>query len=291
MSILYTPNWIKPHLYSQKKFCDLSNEDIEHLRLRISKFKHDEPDITIVIPAWNEGNNIFRTLSSLAFSKTKYKVEIIVINNNSTDNTQHVLDRLGVLNYFQAIQGIAHARQMGLSKAKGKYHLCADSDTYYPPNWIDLMVAPMVKNPNIVGVYGRYSFVPRAGKTRAVLWLYEKITGALIRLRKKKHEYINVLGFNMGFITEKGKANGGFQVSQNRKYNNSFGSENYIDESEDGRMAQNLKKTGQLKFITHPKARVFTSPRRLEAEGGVLQSFTKKIKIHSNKFFDYVIGK
>src|SRR5476649_1682641 len=160
MSVFSLPKWIAPHLFTGKKFSDLSADELADLQNRIGKFRHEQPDISVVIPAWNEENNIFRTLSSLSANKTKYKVEIVVINNNSKDRTQQVLDQLGVRSYLQPEQGTPHARQMGLEKARGKYHLCADSDTFYPPNWIDLMVKPMVNNTEIVGVYGRYSFIP-----------------------------------------------------------------------------------------------------------------------------------
>jgi glycosyltransferase involved in cell wall biosynthesis len=282
MSFSNLPLWISPHLFANKKYTDLTSEDIAALKKRISKFKDANPVVSVILPAWNEENNIFRAISSLASSNTMLAVEIVVINNNSTDQTQKVLDELGVLSYFQGIQGIAPARALGLVKAKGKYHLCADSDTFYPPDWIDLMVKPMMEDPNIVGVYGRYSFVPPIGESRVIYWLYEKITGILIRSRNKKMEFINVLGFNMGFVTSVGQANGGFEVTAARKFNNLAGSDDFVDESEDGRMAVNLKKTGSLKLVTNTKARVFTSSRRLTSEGGIIQAFTKRLKLHTN---------
>src|ERR1700748_1224096 len=163
MSIFSLPGWIKPHLFTNKKFGDLTIEEINDLKERISHFKEEQPDVSVVIPAWNEENNIFRTLSSLSANQTNWKVEIVVINNNSKDNTQNVLDEIGVRSYLQPVQGTPHARQMGLEKARGKYHLCADSDTFYPPKWIDLMVKPMVEDTGITGVYGRYSFIPPEG--------------------------------------------------------------------------------------------------------------------------------
>jgi len=290
MPILRLPKWICLHLYENKNFSDLSDYEINDLKNRLSKFKSDDPEVSIMIPAWNEGNNIYRTLSSLANSKTKLKTELVVINNNSTDHTQEVLDTLGVKNYLQPMQGTPYARALGLEMARGKYHLCADSDTFYPPDWIDLMIAPMKKSKEIVGVYGRYSFIPPEGESLLFLKFYEKITGILIRLRKYKREYINVLGFNMGFITEVGRATGGFEVKEVRKFDNAIGSEYFVEEAEDGRMALNLKKKGKLKLVTAPLARVYTSSRRLTAEGGILKSFTYRLKLHSKRIMEYVAG-
>jgi glycosyltransferase involved in cell wall biosynthesis len=291
MALFSIPGWIKPHLYTNKQFADLTEAELDDLKQRLEKFKSDQPDVSVMIPAWNEENNIYRALSSLAANITSLKVEIVVINNNSTDRTQQVLDRLGVRSYLQPIQGTPHARQLGLMKAKGKYHLCADSDSFYPPRWIELMTKPLQKNDKVVGVYGRYSFVPPPGSSRLLLFAYEKVTGLLIRIRKYNREYINVLGFNMGFITKAGRDHGGFEVTEVRKFDNALGSEYFVEEAEDGRMAVNLMKTGTLKLVTHPAARVFTSSRRLIAEGGILKSFTNRAKLHTNKMSEYVGGK
>ena len=291
ISLLYLPAWLKPHLFINKNFSDLTEKEIVDLNLRISKFQDNLPEVSVMIPAWNEQNNIYRTLSSLASSNTERKVEIVVINNNSNDETQKILETLGVRNYLQPIQGTPFARQLGLEKARGKYHLCADSDTFYPPDWIDSMLAPMEDDKNIVGVYGRYAFLPPKSNGRPLLWFYERITGILVRLRKMNREHINVLGFNMGFITQVGLANGGFKVTNVRKFDNALGSEYFVDEAEDGRMAINLKKTGTLKLVFSNKARVFTSSRRLVSEGGILISFTNRLKIHTQRISEYLIGK
>lgn len=291
MSVFNLPKWIAPHLFTGKKFSDLSAAELTDLQNRISKFKHEQPDISVVIPAWNEENNIFRTLSSLSANETNYKIEIVVINNNSKDNTQAVLDEIGVRSYLQPEQGTPHARQMGLEKARGKYHLCADSDTFYPPKWIELMVKPMVDNTEIVGVYGRYSFIPPEGQGRFGLWLYELMTGVLVQIRKRKREYLNTLGFNMGFVTQVGRDTGGFKVSQVRMFDNAAGSDYFVDEAEDGTMAVNLKKKGRLKLVLDVKARVFTSPRRLMYDGGVWAAFKNRFKGHGSGMGEYITGK
>ena len=286
MSVFDIPAWVKQHSFAGKQFDDLSDLELEDLRRRLALFAHEEPEVSVVIPAWNEENNIFRTLSSLASSLTPLKVEIVVINNNSTDRTQAILDQLGVKSYFEAQQGISFTRHTGLLSAKGKYHLCADSDTFYPPEWIDQMVAPLKRSNDVVGVYGRYSFIPPAGQSRAVLWIYEKFAGILIRLRRHSREHINFLGFNMGFITSVGMETGGFVVAKARKFDNS--GDDFVDESEDGRMAVNLKTRGKLKLITKSGARVFTSSRRLLADGGVFTSFHKRFNLHFRRIGEYL---
>jgi glycosyltransferase involved in cell wall biosynthesis len=288
MSIFKLPSWIKPHLFSGREFYDLSEEEVDDLRSRLAKFTHETPDVSIVIPAWNEQKFIHRALSSLASNITHYKVEIVVINNNSTDKTQDVLNRLKVKNYFELEQGPSFARQTGLINAKGKYHLCADSDTLYPPKWIESMVKPMEQDEKIVGVYGRYSFVPTGKQSRWSLFLYERITGVLIKLRKTNHEFINVLGFNMGFVTKAGQSTSGFKVNQPRIFDNAKDSAYFVNEAEDGTMALHLQKIGRIKLLTDVNCWAFTSSRRLAAEGGVFKSFLSRIKFHGVRITEYL---
>jgi glycosyltransferase involved in cell wall biosynthesis len=282
------PKWIHQHLYTNKNFADLTTQEIEDLKNRLSNFKHDNPDVSVMIPAWNEMNNIYRALSSLASNTTNLKVEICVINNNSTDKTQEVLNALGVKNYLQPVQGTPHARQMGLENAKGKYHLCADSDTFYPPRWIELMVQPMLNNTAITGVYGRYAFIPPVGSGRFGLWCYERLTGLLIQLKKKNREHLNVLGYNMGLVTIVGLETGGFLVREVRKGTNE--GENFVDMAEDGQMALNLLTKGKLQMVTHSEALVFTSPRRLLMDGGIGKAFVNRAKLHISRIGEYFTG-
>lgn len=281
---IFVPKWVKPHLYLDKKFADLSAAEIQDLRNRLGKFKSAEPDVSIVIPAWNEANNIFRTLSSLASNVSSLNVEIIVINNNSTDFLQDVLDSLGVDNYFENKQGIAFARQLGLEVAKGKYYLSADADTFYPPFWIELMIKPMLKSENVVGVYGYYAFLPIKGYSRHKFWLYEFFTRIIISIRKKNQEFINVLGFNMGFLTELALSVGGFKTNQARVFNNELN----IEESEDGRLAVRLKANGILKMVNDAQAIVFTSPRKVLQDGGILKAFINRFKKHAARIREYI---
>lgn len=291
MSVFALPAWLDKHRFKNKEFKGLSDAELLDLKERLARFQHDSPEVSVVIPAWNEENNIYRSLSSLADSNTGLSVEIVVINNNSTDRTQDVLETLGVRTYLQPTQGTPFARQLGLEMARGKYHLCADSDTLYPPDWIDLMVKPMKERKGVVGVYGRYAFVPPANEGRFLYWVYERVAGLIIRFRKAKREHLNVLGFNMGLITEVGRRTGGFKVDQVRKFDNAMGSDYFVDEAEDGKMAINLKKEGTLHLVTNPRAMVYTSSRRLVAEGGLARALKHRVRLHSSRFQEYLTGK
>lgn len=277
MNLFQLPRWIEPILYNRKRFSDLTPSEIEALRQKLQPFNRPDPEISVVIPAWNEENNIHRTLSSLAANRPHLPTEIIVINNNSTDNTQQVLDTLGVKTYVQTLQGTQHARQMGLEKARGKYHLCADSDTIYPPEWINCMIKPLMTDKRVSCVYGNYAFLPPEGQGRLGLALYELAGEMVTRLRQQGNEFVNAYGFNMGFETQKGLQSGGFRISGPRKYDNIKGSD-FVNESEDGRMALNLMSYGRLHRVTAKKATVFTSSRRLMDDGSIWKAFINRFR-------------
>jgi glycosyltransferase involved in cell wall biosynthesis len=277
MNLLSVPAWVKSHQYDERRFNELTEDEVGRIRRALQRFTEPDPEVSVVIPAWNEADMIHRTLSSLAATTTGLRTELLVVDNNSTDQTGQVLDALGAQVYVQPVQGTPHARQLGLDRARGRYHLCADSDTLYPPDWIDKMVEPMRENPGVVGVYGTYSFIPPPGQTRLKLSLYELLTVIPILYRKRKKEYMNVFGFNMGFVTELGRQTGGFRVEGNRVYTHVVGSD-FANEAEDGRMALNLTSRGKLRWVTHPKARVFTSSRRLMDEGSIGKAFLKRVK-------------
>lgn len=283
---MHNPKWLEAHLYEGRSFEELTADERKLLAYRLGRFNSPTPEVTIAIPAYNEEESLFRTLSSLAANNTGREVELIVINNNSTDKTQYILDMLGVKNYFQPRQGIAYTRQLGLEKARGRFHLCADADTLYPPTWIENMVAPL-ETGQFLGVYGRYSILAPPGQSQWLFTVYEHCTGILFRLRKKKREFINVLGFNMGFLTEEGRRVHGFDVPKVRVGSNSEESANYTEMSEDGFMAMKLAEVGRLKFLTARSVRVYTSARKVLAGGSLAGVLIKKVKSHARQLYGY----
>ena len=87
------------------------------------------PEVSVVIPAYNEEKNIIQTLYSLSHNVSSRSVEIIVVNNNSSDQTENLVLATGVKCILEKKQGITAARNGGLAVAKGKYILNADADS------------------------------------------------------------------------------------------------------------------------------------------------------------------
>lgn len=90
-----------------------------------------KPAISVVIPAYNEARFISDTIRSVLDAKTRYKgqVEIIVVDNNSTDATGEIASSLGITVVFEPINQIARSRNTGAKAASGDYLVFLDADT------------------------------------------------------------------------------------------------------------------------------------------------------------------
>ncbi|HEX8041540.1 MAG TPA: glycosyltransferase family 2 protein, partial [Chryseosolibacter sp.] len=191
---LRNPGWIHPLLFTENSIGNIPSSLFTEIKEGLSRFRSPEPVVSVVIPVLNEEFTILRTLHSLSRNKTKYPAEIIVINNNSTDHTQEVLDKLNVINYFQAIPGWGPARQMGLEKARGKYILSADADSFYPEEWIERMTTALAKDNNTSCVYGDYSYLGTDEYPRWEFLMYEAMRSVIRTLRHIKRPHFNARG-------------------------------------------------------------------------------------------------
>ncbi|MBC7904503.1 MAG: glycosyltransferase family 2 protein [Gemmatimonadaceae bacterium] len=239
---------------------------VEGIRQRFSALLKGEPEVSIVMPAYNEEENILGTLSSLSRTTTNRSVEFVVVNNNSKDRTESIVLSTGVRCITETKQGITHARNAGLSAARGKYILNADADTIYPPEWVEQMVRPLDDEKNAV-TYGRFSFIPVAGTPRIVYVIYEYIADLMRYFNKYfREEAVNVYGFNSGFRKAQGDEVEGFNHPPQA--------------NEDGWMALKLRNKGfgKLYYVTNIRALVWTTDRRIQMDGGLLKGFLKRIK-------------
>lgn len=115
-------------------------------------------DLSIIIPCFNSGHFISDAIESVKLYKGKYKYEIIIVDDGSTDDTT-----LNILNSFifdseifvikQENQGAAKARNLGCEVAKGDYFLFLDSDNKIEPSYIDKALHILEKDKKIAVVY------------------------------------------------------------------------------------------------------------------------------------------
>jgi glycosyltransferase involved in cell wall biosynthesis len=112
--------------------------------------------VSVIIPAYNAAKTIGKTLDSV-FAQTYVQIEIIVIDDGSTDETASILstykDKVKVVKIEN--KGVSHARNLGLSKANGKYIQFLDADDLLLPEKIGLQVKALEEN-NAEIAYGNW---------------------------------------------------------------------------------------------------------------------------------------
>ncbi|MFT3980382.1 MAG: glycosyltransferase family 2 protein [Ferruginibacter sp.] len=270
-NIFSDPKWIRPYNYSYQHFAEIPQPVFDEINSRLDKVQSDNPLVSIVITAYNEEVDILKTVSSLASSKTKYPFEIIVVNNNSNDNTQATLDKLHIKNYFQPIQGWGPGRQMGMENARGKYILLGDSDCIYADCWVEKMTTALEKD-GVVSVYGRYSFISEKGFARWQLTILEIFKDLIAEVRHVKRPFLNSYGMSMGYIREYGMREGFYM-------NKTHG--------EDGRMCYDLMKYGTVKQIRSNSNRVWTGVRTLKKNGTFSKVLFTRLKKELGRFSIY----
>lgn len=96
------------------------------------------PSVSIVVPAYNSSGTIAGCIESLlAIAYPKDKLEIIVVDNNSTDDTRSLIQQYSVI--FESeneLQSSYAARNKGLKRAQGDIIAFTDSDCFVEPEWI-----------------------------------------------------------------------------------------------------------------------------------------------------------
>lgn len=97
--------------------------------------------VSIVVPAYNSQGTIARCMESL-LAQSYPNIEIIAINDGSTDSTAYVLkqycNRIQIIN--QENRGVSFARNRGMRNASGKYVVFVDSDDYVSEDYVEELV-------------------------------------------------------------------------------------------------------------------------------------------------------
>ena len=120
--------------------------------------------ISVIIPAYNESRLIGRCLESLT-TQSRPLDEIIVINNNSTDDTVEQAERFpGVRVITEKRQGISYTRTAGYNAANGDIIARVDADTIAHPQWAATIEKLFLSDPElgaVTGVSGVAELSPR----------------------------------------------------------------------------------------------------------------------------------
>jgi glycosyltransferase involved in cell wall biosynthesis len=111
-----------------------------------------KPLVSIIIPLFNGEKYIEETLKS-ALNQTYSEIEIIVVNDGSTDRGAEIVKRYPVTFIQQKNKGISGARNLGINAAKGDFIALLDQDDLFKPDKIELEVKFLNDHPEYCMVY------------------------------------------------------------------------------------------------------------------------------------------
>ncbi len=113
-------------------------------------------NVTIIVPVYNAQRTLHLCLDSLlAIDYPKDKLEIIMVDNNSTDDTAEIIKKYPVTYLLEdEVQSSYAARNKGIRHAKGEIIAFTDSDCIAHPDWIKEGIKPF-EDPNVMVVGGK----------------------------------------------------------------------------------------------------------------------------------------
>lgn len=256
-------NWYDKYLSIYGKSPEEIPDSVwDEIKSKLAEKQSKEPLVSVVVIAYNEEKRLAACLWSLSELQTTYPIEILGVNNNSKDKTEEVYQRLGLPYYNEQKQSPGFARQCGLEHAKGKYHFCIDADTFYPPQYVDLMMAKLTQ-PNVSCVSSFWSFFPDANHSRLGLFLFELARDMFLFVQHFKRPELCVRGMVFAF---------------NADYARQVKIRTDIRRGEDGSLALSLKPYGRIAFLYHRKARPVTGYGTIGSQS-IWQSFIQHVKV------------
>ena len=216
------------------------------------------PKISVMIPAYNEERYLAATIENVRQAirefQRKYSltVEVIVVNNNSTDRTEQVALEHGARVVFEANNQIAAARNAGGRAARGEIVAFLDADSHISPNLLTIVYEVMSSGQYIGGGVARVyrdKTLPSIALLQAVnyvgRWIFGVSTGLMYTL---KETFDRVGGFDERYYA-----------------------------AEEGRFILELKKLGKKegkKFCNIKEGCVITSARKFEQLKGPVLLWT-----------------
>lgn len=121
--------------------------------------------ISIIIPVYNQGKKLIKTLLSIN-AQTYRDFEVIIVNDGSEDGVESLFSEyyknLKTENHYlflnQTNQGAPAARQRGLEEARGDYLFFCDADAILEPSALETMIYALANNSQVSYVFSSFKW-------------------------------------------------------------------------------------------------------------------------------------
>lgn len=124
-----------------------------------------EPLVSIIIPAYNSAAHLSSAIDS-ALAQTYPNIEVVVVDDGSTDDTAQVLQRFAgmILCVSQSNAGLSAARNAGILASHGDYLVFLDADDRLLPRMVEQLLPALLDRPGCALAYGGYHQVDADGE-------------------------------------------------------------------------------------------------------------------------------
>jgi len=193
------------------------------------------PKISVIVPVYNVEKYLPKCIKSLV-EQTFQDIEIVCINDGSTDNSLSVLNNFAcsesrIKIITQENSGVSVARNRGISEADGDYIMFLDGDDYYAKNACEIANEKITKTGADIGVFGiteLYGFLPipcivnknikRACKNSCEINLWKFQTYSVNKIYRRSFIIDNKIEFPTGIKTAEDAIFSLTSLFQNPKY-------------------------------------------------------------------------
>jgi glycosyltransferase involved in cell wall biosynthesis len=216
--------------------------------------------VSFIIPAFNEEKLLPQCLASinaeinrwhnLVDSETLF--EVIVVDNNSTDNTKQIAVQAGAIVITEYKKGLTNARQAGYNLSKYEYQAYIDADNRIPLKWLDNIYELDCKS--VVAISGPPYYENQSKLIKILANIFYMSARIL-------HRYVGATIQGGNFIVKKQALDsiGGHSTD-------------ILFYGEDTDLAARLSVFGKIKLL--PKMWIYSSDRRYTEQGFINTAFT-----------------
>jgi glycosyltransferase involved in cell wall biosynthesis len=196
------------------------------------------PEVSVVIPAFNEEHRIAACLHSLARQDTDRLYEVVLVDNNCTDRTLEVarasMAGLNLRIVHESRQGRGAARKAGFEAARAAILCSADADTRYPRDWLRTLVHAL-NRPHTVAASTSARIDDLAPWQNLAFNLSQPVAMWCYRLVFGHH---CLSGFSFVVLRSVYEAAGGFDAELNA--------------DEDADLSRRVARFGTIRLVMHP---------------------------------------
>lgn len=171
----------------------------------------EAPLVSVIIPSYNSAQYVAAAVESI-LAQSYPHVEIIVVDDGSTDNTAAVMAAYAANPRVRYIRqengGVSRARNHGIEQSSGQYIGFLDADDTWLPSKLKLQMAVFQRDPNCKACYGAYILVdadlneigirhsPRRGRTLEDLLIHGNVIGNICTVVCERSLFEKVGGFD-----------------------------------------------------------------------------------------------